>query len=40
MFDLNRFIEDCDNRIGQKNNHKAVMDILSKAIESPNQFEK
>ena len=38
MFDLNRFIEDCDNRIGQKNNHKAVMDILSKAIESPNQL--
>jgi predicted metal-dependent enzyme (double-stranded beta helix superfamily) len=35
MFDLENFITECDARIGKTNNHKAVIDILSKAVEDP-----
>ena len=35
MFDIDKFIQECDSRIEKKNNHKAVIDILSKAVENP-----
>ena len=34
MFDIDKFIQECDSRIEKKNNHKAVIDILSKAVEN------
>ena len=35
MFDIDKFIQECDSRIEKKNNHKAVIDILSKVVENP-----
>ena len=35
MFDIDKFIQDCDSRIEKKNNHKAVIDILARAVENP-----
>lgn len=35
MFDIDKFIQECDSRIEKKNNHKAVIDILSRAVENP-----
>ena len=34
MFEIDKFIQECDSRIDKKNNHKAVIDILSRAVEN------
>ena len=40
MFNLDKFIEDCDSRITTKDNHKAVIDIVANVVENPNDLMK
>jgi predicted metal-dependent enzyme (double-stranded beta helix superfamily) len=40
MFNLDRFIENCNSRITTIDNHKAVIDIVANAVENPNSLMK
>lgn len=36
MFQLDRFIEDCKQAYAEDNSHKAVREVIAKAVSEPN----